>query len=200
MTDMHYKNGYEDICRALIFTKKAENTNMYNYSYPQQNHSHVEGLLSGLGYGAVGGGLFGAGSGLYDLNTDRQRIIGGLEKRMRSRAKVLPHPPNMVSFSAPAVTEQGKKYIRKGLVDPQAKFLYDLTEKEMKQLGGTQAKRNFTRIATPARMEGALSKIRGLGGFGRYALSRKGAPLMSALHLGLPAMAIGAGLGGLLGD
>ena len=188
MTNRHYQNGYRDMYTAL--TKVAE-PNLYNYNMQQdQGHPHLEGAISGLTQGALGGGLIGAGTGLYGLNQDRSQLMGALEKRMRSRAKVRPPlPPNMVT-SLPSGT---------GRVHPEAEFLYGLKPEEIERLTKNPLS-TAKSLATPERLEEALGRIKGVEGFGRYALARKGVPLLSALHWGLPAAAIGLAAGGLLGS
>jgi len=188
MMSTHYRNGYSDI--YITLTKVADDT----YDYPPPPRRSLGGAITGGITGALGAGATGViGKHLYDTFQGREDLRNYLQNFLqdpRVREERMTHmAPNLIDPFSPA-----------GAVHPEAKFLYGLNPDELERLKGPYGMGAARNMMTPERIGGALEKLKGVEGFGRYALARKGVPLLSALHWGLPAAAIGLAAGGLLGS
>ena len=220
MRSTHSENGYKDMYRTLVFMKRAEDA---EYEHKRRGGLlSTKGLLMGGLTGAQVGGAAGLGTGLYEIGRDRRRIMERLENALKH--PTLPDPHSVFSDRLPTIdTSLLPDYVSKmpevvkqkvigapetyknvfvgGRVHPGAEFLYDLKPNELEHLQNTLSVRGLKSMESPvSRVESALQKLKGLKGFGRYAWSRKGIPLLSAMHASGPVMLGGAALGALLGS
>lgn len=211
MRSTHSKNGYEEMYRTLVFTKRAVDE---EYEHPRRGGLlSTKGLLLGGLTGAQVGGAAGLGTGLYQIGKDRRRIIEQLEAALKDRSLNFGAAPTIPASALPDYISEMPKVVKqeikeipgtykdvfvKGRVHPGAEHIYGLKPEELKHLEDLMGTKGVSDIrGTVPRVESALKRMKGLKGFGRYALSRGGVPLLSAMHAGGPGLLAGAALGAL---
>lgn len=200
MRSTHSKNGYEEMYRTLVFTKRAVDE---EYEHPRRGGLlSTKGLLLGGLTGAQVGGAAGLGTGLYQIGKDRRRIIEQLEAALKDRSLNFGAAPTIPASALPDYISEMPKVVNQkvipGRIHPGAEHIYGLKPEELKHLENIMGTKGVSDIrGTVPRVESALKRMKGLKGFGRYALSRGGVPLLSAMHAGGPGLLAGAALGAL---